>query len=246
MAALHVELSQLTEARTVFDRLAEQGFDDLPRDGRWTTCIAYLTEVCAALGDDGQAANLYRLLLPYADRVLVLGGGVVCTGAASRHLGLLAATMGRWSDAERHFDDALATNTRIGAVLPLAHTRHDYAAMLLSRGAPGDRERGVTMLKSVLESARALGWRALEERVAARLEQLTNTTPPSAPSDELTPRELEVLRLIAIGRSNADISLALAISPNTAATHVRSILGKTASANRTEAAAYAMRHGLAP
>ena len=57
---------------------------------------------------------------------------------------------------------------------------------------------------------------------------------------------MEVLRLIAIGRSNADVSMALAISLNTVATHVRSILAKTGCANRTEAAAYAMRHRLAP
>jgi DNA-binding CsgD family transcriptional regulator len=68
---------------------------------------------------------------------------------------------------------------------------------------------------------------------------------PSAP-DELTAREAEVLRLIAIGRSNADIAAVLAISLNTVATHVRNILAKTGCANRTEAAAYAMRRGLAP
>ena len=58
-------------------------------------------------------------------------------------------------------------------------------------------------------------------------------------------REAEVLRLIAIGRSNADIATVLAISLHTVATHVRNILAKTGCANRTEAAAYAMRHGLA-
>jgi len=245
LALLHVELGRLTEARAAFDRLAEKDFDDLPRDGRWTTCLAYLVEVCAALGDTGRAASLYQLLLPYADRVLVLGGGVVCTGAASRHLGLLAMTMGRWSEAERHFEDALATNAKIGALLPLAHTRHDYAAMLLSRGARGDCERAIAMLQSSLERSQELGLRALEERIAARLERLTNSPPATSPSDELTPREMEVLRLIAIGRSNADVSMALAISLNTVATHVRSILAKTGCANRTEAAAYAMRHGLA-
>ena len=68
---------------------------------------------------------------------------------------------------------------------------------------------------------------------------------PRATNDDLTSREIEVLRLIAIGRSNADIAMVLAISLNTVATHVRNILAKTGCANRTEAAAYAMRHGLA-
>jgi DNA-binding NarL/FixJ family response regulator len=54
---------------------------------------------------------------------------------------------------------------------------------------------------------------------------------------------MEVLELLAIGRSNKDISTVLSISLNTVATHVRSILAKTGCANRTEAAAYAMRQG---
>jgi DNA-binding NarL/FixJ family response regulator len=62
--------------------------------------------------------------------------------------------------------------------------------------------------------------------------------------DDLTAREVEVLRLLAIGRTNKDVSLVLAISLNTVATHVRNILNKTQCANRTEAATYAIRHGL--
>lgn len=62
--------------------------------------------------------------------------------------------------------------------------------------------------------------------------------------DDLTAREVEVLRLLALGRTNKDVSLVLAISLNTVATHVRNILNKTQCANRTEAAAYAIRHGL--
>jgi DNA-binding CsgD family transcriptional regulator len=62
--------------------------------------------------------------------------------------------------------------------------------------------------------------------------------------DGLTARELDVLRLIGRGRSNREIAKDLFISEHTAANHVRSILRKTQSANRTAAARYAMRHGL--
>jgi NarL family two-component system response regulator LiaR len=62
--------------------------------------------------------------------------------------------------------------------------------------------------------------------------------------DDLSPRELEVLRLMAAGKSNREIAEALFISLNTVATHVRNILTKAGCANRAEAAAYAMRHGL--
>ena len=62
--------------------------------------------------------------------------------------------------------------------------------------------------------------------------------------DGLTSREVDVLKLLAIGRSNKDVSKVLTISLSTVATHVRSILNKTGCTNRTEAAAYAMRHDL--
>ena len=246
LAVLYVELDRLDKARAEFERLAARDFDDLPRDGRWATCLAYLAEVCAALSDHRRAAMLYRLLLPYADRALVLGGGFVCSGSSGRHLGMLAAAMSDWSTAERHFEDALAMNTRIGGLLPLAHTRHDYAAMMSARGKPGDCERAKALLKSCLSSARKMGARALEERAAARLQVLEALQRAGAGDDDLTPREVEVLGLIAIGRTNADIATALAISLNTVATHVRSILAKTGCSNRTEAAAHATRRGLGP
>ena len=246
LAVLYVELDQLDKARGEFERLAARDFDDLPRDGRWATCLAYFAEVCAALGDPRRAAMLYRLLLPYADRTLVLGGGFVCSGSSGRHLGMLAGAMSDWPASERHFEDAVAMNTRIGALLPLAHTRHDYAAMLLARGEPGDRDRASALLRSSLSSAQKMGAHALEQRAGARLRELEAAPASSAGEDDLTPREAEVLRLISIGRTNADIATALAISLNTVATHVRRILAKTGCSNRTEAAAHAMRRGLAP
>ncbi len=69
-------------------------------------------------------------------------------------------------------------------------------------------------------------------------------TPEAPPDARLSPREVEVLRLIADGRSNAAIAEALVISPNTVARHVKNILAKTGAANRTEAAMYASRRGL--
>ena len=98
--------------------------------------------------------------------------------------------------------------------------------------------------RTSLDSARQFGMRALEARVTALLAQPRSLRRrPAANDDDLTSREIEVLRLLAIGRSNADIAMVLEISLNTVATHVRNILAKTGCANRTEAAAYAMRHG---
>ena len=62
--------------------------------------------------------------------------------------------------------------------------------------------------------------------------------------DDLTAREIQILVLVSRGMSNREIGAQLFISEHTAANHVRSILRKTRSANRTEAAAYAHRRGL--
>ena len=60
----------------------------------------------------------------------------------------------------------------------------------------------------------------------------------------LSAREAQVLRLVATGKGNRQIAAELFVSPNTVANHVRSILAKPGSANRTEAAAFAMRNAL--
>ena len=70
--------------------------------------------------------------------------------------------------------------------------------------------------------------------------------PPGNPaSHPLTPRELDVVRLIALGRPNQDIAEALFISPRTVATHVHNILTKLNCDSRTEIAAWAFRNDLA-
>ena len=72
----------------------------------------------------------------------------------------------------------------------------------------------------------------------------SHVPPPPAAVDGLTPRELEVLRLVAKGRSNAEIAAALFIGPGTVRTHVSAILAKLNAKSRTEAAHLALRSGL--
>ena len=68
--------------------------------------------------------------------------------------------------------------------------------------------------------------------------------PPDLP-DELTPRELEVLKLIAAGLSNAEIADELVLSNATVKTHINRIFYKTGARDRAQAVRYAYRHGLA-
>jgi len=82
-------------------------------------------------------------------------------------------------------------------------------------------------------------------RISARAnpETIASSPLPLMDLEDLSPREIDVLRLMAAGKSHQEIADVF-ISRNTVSTHVRNILTKSGCANRTEAAAYAMRHGL--
>ena len=87
--------------------------------------------------------------------------------------------------------------------------------------------------------------RTLMAAVATREPPSAPASQAPAPPDDLTERELEVLRLIAAGLNNRQIADRLVISEKTVKTHVSSILGKLHVEDRTQAAVYALRHGLA-
>jgi DNA-binding CsgD family transcriptional regulator len=245
LALIYSELGREPEARAEFEYFASNNFANIPRDGLWVTCITYLSEVCAFLGDARHAATLYQFLLPHNGYNILVGPTAACYGAAARYLGMLAATMSCWEEAQRHFADALAMNARMGAKPWLAHTQHEYARMLLNRGHPDDIEKAAALLDEALATSRELGMHALAERVVTLQAQVH--TQPRHPRDYpcgLSQREVEVLRLIAAGKSNREIADTLFISSNTVANHVRNILTKTTAANRTEAAAFAIHQGL--
>ena len=67
---------------------------------------------------------------------------------------------------------------------------------------------------------------------------------PASLPDGLSPREVQILRLVASGLTNREIGATLFISEHTAAKHVSNILTKTGCSNRTDAASYAHRHAL--
>ncbi len=87
----------------------------------------------------------------------------------------------------------------------------------------------------------------LHPEVAAKLmQEFSAPRPNEAPVEQLTPREMDVLRLIAKGKSNKEIADTLIVSEKTIKTHVSNILSKLHLADRTQAAIYALRQRLVP
>jgi len=241
LAVLLAELGMAGDARAEIARLCADDFAEVPTDSLRTAALSYLADACATTGDAEHAAAVYAELTPLAGTVVVVAGLVAYYGAADRYLGLLAACCRDWPNAERHFVAATELNERLRLVTWLARSRYDHARMLLDRGAEGDSERAAELLARARREAvrhRLVGLRERIDALAAA-QQSRDRLP-----DGLTPREADVLRLLARGHSNREIGQLLFISQNTAANHVRSILMKTESTNRTEAAAFAHRHGL--
>jgi two-component system, NarL family, response regulator LiaR len=84
----------------------------------------------------------------------------------------------------------------------------------------------------------------ITRRLMEQIAQQTSTVHKSLP-EELTGRELEVVRLVAKGRNNHEIAQTLVISEKTVKTHVSNILGKLHLEDRTQLAIYAIKHNLA-
>lgn len=100
-----------------------------------------------------------------------------------------------------------------------------------------------TVLRAI--HAASQGEAILHPRIARRLmAEVTSPTQSHNPAAALTPREMEVLHLIAQGHSNAEIAEALVITERTVKAHVSNLLGKLHLSDRTQAAIFAWREGL--
>ncbi len=238
LAALLAELEMTTEAQRELDSVAAAGLDQF-RESLWLAALTYLTDASTALGDRKVASLVYPELAAHAGTNVMIGHLVACYGSADRYLGMLAATLGEAERAEEHFERALELNRQMRATTWLAHTAYEYARFLQARGSDGERSA------ALLGEAGALAERTGLVALVGRIRTLASPVPAARLPDELSPREAQILALVARGLSNREIGKTLTISEHTAANHVRSILRKTGCANRTEAASYAHRHGLA-
>ena len=235
------------EAAAIIEQLSPDEFAALPRAFGFTYALGFLAETCAVIGGTRWAEVLYGLLAPFEGGTVLLVTGVVCRGAVSHYLGLLAAVLRRWEDAARHFDDALALHGRMRSAPLLARTRCACAEMLVAwnRESPdtGRLHRARDLASAARTSAEALGLTALVERSVRVLDTLS--VPAAAvPAEGLSAREVEVLRLLARGATNKEIGAALYLSADTVRQHTINIYRKLDVRGRAEATAWAARHGL--
>jgi len=165
-------------------------------------------------------------------------------------LAWLARAEAEWTRVEGRADparwSAAADAFGYGYRYEEARCRWRLAEALLGEG---DRDRAAEQALAAHAAARELGAAPLlaaVEALARRGRLDLGVPPPRQPGQApgLTPRELEVLRLVAAGRSNGQIAEALFISRKTASVHVSNILAKLGVHTRTEAAAAAHRMGL--
>jgi DNA-binding CsgD family transcriptional regulator len=163
--------------------------------------------------------------------------------AAHRLLGELDTEAGQHDDARRHLDASLHLAAACVAPYERALT---LLALAELHAATGEVEAARSVLNEVTTICAPLGAKPALARADALVERLdaAKGTAPAYPAG-LSEREVEVLRLVAQGRTNREIAAALFLSPGTVNVHVTHILTKTNTANRAEAAAFALRHDLA-
>jgi len=181
-------------------------------------------EVVGEAGDAEEGAALAVRLVPdvvLMDLVMPGGGTVEAIGrirALSPSPRVLVLT-------SFSADDHVLPAVRAGA-----------SGYVMKDAAPADLEAAVRTVHS--------GGVVLAPQVASTVMGEVSRGRPPPGTEELTPRELEVLRLLGRGLSNRELAGELFVSEKTVKTHVSSILSKLGLADRTQAALFAVRHGL--
>ena len=242
-AELRLAQDRVAESATVIERgLADA---NLRRSERFTWPLLVIGARVAAAGAPGLLDALRRRAAQTAP-----------IGPAMRALALtFAAEADRAAGtvARAPWDEAVAAWEQIGDPYRLAHALIGAAE---AAAADGDRPAAAAHVRRAAEIAAELGARPLRDQAdwLARRARLTLAGDSAAQAADpgaqarhqygLTVRELEVLRLLAVGRTNRDIAAELFISAKTASVHVSNIMSKLGVASRGEAAAIAYKLGL--
>ena len=237
------------QAQVIFEEFARDDFIGIPRDHNWALAMVVLADVCAALDDERRAGKLYALLRSYPGTLLLAGLGYLACGPTSRPLGLLAGQMREWEQAELHFQESLSTCAQWQARPWEAHTKHEWAEMLVRRGRPEDIERAHILASDALAIAEELGMARVAYLCGRMLEQArAQDVPPGRPKPTfpygLTEREMDVLRLAVEELAPQQIASRLGISKKVVDNRLSEIYRKLTVGSRAAAVSKALREGI--
>ncbi len=165
LATLLLQDGREAEAREEFEALAQTGFETIPTDSDWMTAITLLADLATGLRDAERARQLYELLLPLRDSIVVVGLATVCLGASARYLGRLALTFEDRDLAIEHLRAGIEANRALRAPVELAHAHLDYA------GALGDGPRARALVATAADTAAKLRLPAVAERAERTLDR---------------------------------------------------------------------------
>jgi DNA-binding CsgD family transcriptional regulator len=237
LLALYTELELVDPTARLLRWLMDNDLPSYHHSAQWPGMLAFMVEAALFLRDEATARRLRPLVADYAGFNLVAGELNALFGSADRYLGSIDSLLGTGTP-EDWLDTALEMDTLMDAPVHQAHTLAARVVHARRRRVSGPR------LDELVERARSLADELGLTRVRRMIETPSGYASGLARPNGLTVREAEVLSLLGEGLSNRDIADRLVISENTAANHVRSILLKTGSANRTQAAVYAAARGL--
>lgn len=195
-------------------------------------------EVVATAADGQQALDAVEAHQPdvvVMDLHMPLVDGVAATGRiTAEHPGVAVLVLTTYAD-----DASVLAALRAGARGYLTKDAgRDQLTQAIRTAAAGQSVLDPEVQKTLLSAAD----RAVETSPAGGTGQRSDPSPDRA---GLTQREREVLRLIAAGRSNAEIAAELVLSPATVKTHINNLFAKIAVRDRAQAVRYAFDHGLA-
>ena len=151
------ELGLRDEARAGLSGFAASDFEDVPKDLSYLDTLVTLAHAVIAIGDRTLAERLYSRLALYP-HYNTPNGLLWYQGSVSHVLALLAALRRNHTQAEQHFDDALAMNERLGIRPQVARTRHAYAQWLSTRGGHNARARELNATARQLAEELGMTW----------------------------------------------------------------------------------------